>query len=139
MARGEISEEDIEEEEEETPEWKEEENQERDMEGFFDYKNLMINPAARNIFKSINRDLQLGNLTEKDYKIVYLHLHLGMELDRFESLNEAAKFILQRGFAHLVLSNSKQGFQRRLEATSIRIQKLQKDGEKERSWLRWKK
>lgn len=109
------------------------------MEGYFDYKNFMVNPAISKQFPQINRDLQLGNLGKEDYNIVFMHLHLAMDLKRFECLKTAADFIFQRGFAHLVMSNSRDGFQRRLEATSIRVHRLDKGDKDKDRWGRWNK
>lgn len=119
------------------------------MEGFFDYKDKMINPASefmtfteddakdfiKNMFKLINRDLQLGNLSHRDYNIVYQHFHLGSELMRF-GLFEAAMIFLQKGYTLIVMSNSRGGFQRRMESTQIAVRKLTSDRPKEDSWLK---
>lgn len=123
------------------------------LEGYFDYKNLMINPAselltlseekaeeyAKNIFKLINRDLQLGNIDERTYNIVFLHMHLATELLRF-GIWEAALTILQKAYILMVLSNSRGGKLREWEATSIKEHRIKRSVERSRgSWLRGSK
>lgn len=119
------------------------------MEGFFDYKDKMINPASegmrfsksdaknfiKNMFKLINRDLQLGNLSQFDYNVVYQHFHLGSELMRF-GMFDAAMIFLQKGYTLIVMSNSRGGFQRRMESTQISVRKLTSDKPKDDSWLK---
>jgi hypothetical protein len=109
------------------------------MEGFFDYKNFMVNPAAGGKFHEINRDLQLGNLNKEDYKIVFGHLHLAMECARFSVLKQAADYLFQRGYTHLVMSNSRDGRLRTLEATSIRRHEMSDNNEKTKErWMKWR-
>lgn len=119
------------------------------MEGFFDYKDKMINPASENMkfskkdaknfiknsFKLINRDLQLGNLSHFDYSVVFQHFHLGSELMRFD-MYDAAMMFLQKGYTLIVMSNSRGGFQRRMESTQIAIRKLSSDTKKDDGWLK---
>jgi len=139
MADEPVNEPEDEEEQTETPEsynWKQ---TDQAMEGYFDYKNLMINPATSHEFPVLNRDLQLGNLSDKDYKVVFGHMHLAMDLNRFKVLEKAADFIFRRGWAHLIMSNSKAGFVRKLEATSIREIRKPKEDEKEGHWLKWRR
>lgn len=111
------------------------------MEGFFDYKNNMINPAAKDLslaaknpelfvkkaFTIINRDLQLGNLSPKDYTTVFRHFNLGIELIK-NGMCTAGISIIQKGYMLLVMSNSKTGFMRRLESTNISVRKVENAG-----------
>lgn len=109
----------------------------------------MINPAAgqiklspaklkkmaNNIFLLINRDLQLGVLNDREFAIINLHLHLGTELIRFK-VWDAAIFFIQKAYILLIMSNSRYGTLRKLEASSIRISKLTQEKEKGGNWLR---
>jgi len=133
--------------------WNDPQRYEQYMEGFFDYKERMINPASTHItiaqrkkmsnfitgiFELINRDLQLGNLDKNTYKLVYGHFHVGIELMRL-GVFESGIIFIQKGFTLLTMSNSIGGMQRKLEATNISVRKMQHESGSQGGQSSWKK
>lgn len=96
-----------------------------DPEDYFQYKTELILPEARNKFKEITKDWQLGNLDKNDFLKFQFGFGLMMLCLRYKKTMKAGIHFLSELNALVVSSNSKDGFLRKNESTQTKISKIE--------------
>jgi len=102
-------------------------------EDYFQYRALLIEPyTIQNITKKqqilldiLNRNLQLGNLSKEEYEKYVFGISFFSVVGRFKSTTTYAKHLAFTIISGIITSNSKDGFLRRNEATSVKISKIE--------------
>lgn len=89
-------------------------------EGYYEYKNLLINPAAaqekaKEIKEIITRDFQLGNLGKEEYEKAQFIFGLIVLCLKWPKTRKAGLHFLQELELMFIASNSKDGFLRKYE------------------------
>jgi hypothetical protein len=92
-----------------------------------------------------NRNMQLGNITAKDYPFLVHRHERGMDLLSFPNdrngwmYRKYGQDILQKNDAALLLSGSKEGFVRQLMKTSTQVQRMKDETQRGLSYIMGKK
>lgn len=89
-------------------------------EGYYEYKNLLIQPAAAqkkldDVKAEITRDFQLGNLSKEEYQKAQFVFGLVALCFRWKDTTKAGLHFLKELELMFIASNSKEGFLRKYE------------------------
>jgi hypothetical protein len=107
-------------------------------EDFYQYKALLIEPAMSEIQDKLNRNFQLGNLSKDEYeKAQFIYGLINLCLRYKKTMKAGLHFFMELNNM-FVSSNSKEGFLRRNEATTVKVNKVeQTKGKKVVDKMQW--